>query len=349
MVRYGVVASNLALLAIVGAFILHSSSAPNDTPLANAPLASTVGAEEANPLDRLSSADVAVHIARVTALPEATAVVNNADSVSAYLAVAASDDRVIAKPQIVATALKSKKDIIKYTTASGDTLSALASKFGVTSDTIRLSNNLSTETLDPGKELTISPVNGLIYTVKAGDTPDSLAAKYRVNQEQLIAFNDAEVAPLIPGDQIVIPDAQQPAANNARSNNGNASPAYTSVGSGYAFGNDAIFDGNGYTRGNCTWWAAFRRMQVGKPVPSNLGNAFTWNIKARQLNPPIPTGNVPQKYAVIQAPGNNHVGFVENVNEDGSILVSDMNFPGFNRVSNRTLSAAEAAKYDYIY
>ncbi len=341
------VASNLALLAIVGAFILHSSSASNDTPLANASLASAVAAEEANPLDRLSSADVAVHIARVTGMPEATAVVNEADSVSANLAVAATDDRVIAKPQIVATALKSKKDIIKYTTAPGDTLSALASKFGVTSETIRLSNNISTETLDPGKELTISPVNGLVYTVKAGDTPDSIASTYRTNKEQLVAFNDAEVTPFNPGDQIVIPDALQPATVVAATFRTNGSPVSAAVTAGYNFGNDAVYGGGGYDRGYCTWWAAFRRQQVGKPVPSNLGHAATWRFKAGQFR--IPTGNAPQKYAVIHTTGGNHVGFVENVNEDGSVDISEMNSPGWNRVTHKTLSAAEAARYGYIY
>ncbi len=339
-------ASNLVLLGIVGAFAMHSAagSQANNPAAVEASLPSVAAADTANPLDKLSSADVAVHIARATAMPEATAVVNEADSVKANLTVAATDESVIAKPQIVATALKSKKDIKKYKTVQGDTLSALATKFGVTSDTIRLSNNLSTETLDPGKELTISPVNGLVYTVKAGDTPDSIASTYGTNKEQVVAFNDAEITPFKPGDQIVIPDAQQPIRINT------ARAVYAADASaGYAFGNDAIYGDNGYARGNCTWWTAFRRMQVGKPVPKNLGHAITWNIKARQFDHPLPTGNLPQKWAVLSLPGMNHVGFVENVNEDGSVEVSEMNVAGFNRVNHKTLSAAEAARYQYIY
>ena len=306
-------------------------------------LTNAQSSEQANPLDKLSSADVAVHVARLTALPEATAVTNEADTVNAGLEVSAADDRVIAKPQIVSTSLKSKKDVRKYVSVEGDTISTLAAKFGVTSDTIRISNGLSTETIAPGKELTISPVNGVIYTVKDGDTPDSIANTFRANKDQLIAFNDAELSGgFKPGEQVVIPGGSPPARVAART-----AGASGSQGSGFAFGDGAVFGGNAYAKGYCTWWAALRRVQVGKPVPSNLGNASSWKPLAGRAG--IPTGNVPKQYAVIWTPGGNHVGFVESMNADGSANISEMNAVGWNRVSHRTLSAAEAATYGYIY
>ncbi len=63
--------------------------------------AKNAAANEAKPLDKLSSTDVAVHIARLTRMEESTAVVNKADTATAQLAVSAADDQVLSKPQIV--------------------------------------------------------------------------------------------------------------------------------------------------------------------------------------------------------------------------------------------------------
>ncbi len=292
-------------------------------------------------LDQISSADIAVHVARLTSLPESAAVTNNADTVNAQLAVAAADDTVVAKPQVVSTALKSYKDIVTYTTVEGDTIPSLAAKFGITSDTIRWSNGLSGDTVAAGKTLLISPVNGIVYTVKTGDTVDSVAAKFRANKDQIIADNDAESGALVVGRNILIRDGTI-AASVARS-------SFSSRNS-FAWGSSAIYGYNGYDYGYCTWYVANRRAQSGNPVPANLGNARTWLGISRSAG--IPTGNVPRAGAVIWTPPRDyygHVGFVESVNPDGSVNVSEMNVAGFAVRSTKTLSAAAAASYSYIY
>ena len=50
------------------------------------------------------------------------------------------------------------------------------------------------------------------------------------------------------------------------------------------------------------------------------------------------------------AGGYGHVAYVENVNSDGSVEVSEMNYNGgpFS-VSERTISAGEASSYNYIH
>jgi LysM repeat protein len=62
--------------------------------------------------------------------------------------------------------------------------------------------------------------------------------------------------------------------------------------------------------------------------------------------------------AVLQIPaygdgwtgGAGHVAIVESVNDDGSIYISEMNYAGnFNRVTYRTVSAGQAALYNYIH
>jgi peptidoglycan endopeptidase LytE len=352
LVRFSIIGANLLLVASVGAAIVQ---VPSDAASSNSskPLQSQLAADtssETKPLDTLASTDVAVHVSRLVHMPESTAVTNKADTASAQLAVSSADDQVLSKPQIVSTKLKSKKDIKFYTSVNGDTVSSIAAKFNVTPDTIRLSNGINGESIPAGKRLTISPVNGMTYAVQPGDTPDTLAAKYNIPKEQLIAFNDAEVTGNFKqGETIVLPDAIQPAQvrtasyTNTSSNGGGFA--------GFAFGSGgATYGGNGYDYGWCTWHAANRRIQSGKPLPTNLGNAISWVPLARKAG--LGTGSTPQTGAVFSQKGTGalgHVGYVERVNPDGSFMASDMNYPTWGKVTYRTVSAGEIGNYTFIY
>lgn len=346
--RYSIIGANFALLAAVAVFVV---SLNNQKPVVTATQNQSIFTEKnLKPLDSLSSADVAVHVARLTGLQESTAVVNKADTVKAQLSVSASDNSVVSKPQIVGAGLKSKKDIKKYTTVEGDTVASLSDKFGISQDTIRSSNGIAGNAIQVGKELLISPVNGIVYKVKAGDTPDALASKYHANKDNLIAFNDAEATGgLTVNDTIVIPDGIVPAVTvvaPTRSSGANNS----TYSAGFAFGTSAIYSANGYDFGWCTWHAANRRREIGRPIPSNLGNAITWLSVARRAG--LPTGNIPQAGAVLyhkNIGGLGHVAFVEKVNEDGSALISDMNYPIWGRVTYRTITPAEFGNYAFIY
>jgi surface antigen/LysM repeat protein len=337
-IRYGLLTANVALLVGVIAFVAGSPSTgqvgkQNALAIANSEAA-------ANPLDELSSADIAAHVAYLTDLDEARSVATNADSVNAQLSISPADDKVIAKTQVVATATKSHRDIKNYTVQPGETITSIAEKFGITSNSIRWSNGIWGNAIDAGKVITIPPINGLVYTVKSGDTPESLAIRYNSSKQAIIEFNDAEVTGLIVGQRIMIPDGVQPVTRTAL------------VGaSGFAWGGyAAIYGGNGYDYGYCTWWAATRRAQIGRPVPSNLGNASTWKILSQRAG--IAVGGVPQAGAVIWTPPRDyygHVGFVESVNPDGSVNISEMNVVGWGRVSHKTLTPEQAAGYSYIY
>lgn len=88
---------------------------------------------------------------------------------------------------------------------------------------------------------------------------------------------------------------------------------------------------NTYSFGNCTWYAKHRRPDL----PNSLGNAGTWFNRARALG--IATGSTPKVGAIGQR--NNHVVFVEQVNQDGSVFISEMNRKGLNIISTRTIPA----------
>lgn len=276
------------------------------------PLSSAVPSVQTNPLDQLSSADIAQTVAQLNDLPETVAINNQVQSQEADTAIAASNDNVVSKPQVVATALKSRADIQDYTSKPGDTVSGLAAKFGVTSNSIRWSNNLNGNLISPGTKLVIPPVNGIVYTVKSGDTPASLAAKFGANESQIIAFNDAELSGLKPGEQIIIP---------------NGTPQRTVIRSLSVFpwGGGPTYGYNGYDFGYCTWYVA---SQIS--VPANWGNASTWAYYAAlsgwKVNGRPTVGSIAQ--TAYAAGGEGHVAIVTAVHPNGTITVREMNDAG---------------------
>ena len=340
--RVGFIAFNAVLLFAVLFFVLRTTQSTSaSTSLALTSVSSATDQAAANPLDQVSSADIAFTISRMGGLTEATAIKNQSESADIQVSAAPTVNNVVVKPQVVATVFKSKNDIQSYTVQAGDTITSIAAKFYVTSDSIRWSNGISGDSVGAGTKLAIPPVgySGIVYTVKAGDTLDSLAQKYRADKNELIAANDAEITGLQVGEQIIIPGGQQPA------------PVYTAsfYSSGFAWGGSAIYGYNGYDYGYCTWWVAQRRQEVGNPIPSNLGNASSWPRIGSLAG--ISEGSTPKQYAaaVTSTSGEGHVVFVESVNPDGSIVISEMNHLGWAVKDTQTISPDEAARYIYLY
>lgn len=336
MVRFSLLIINLVLLGAVAIFVVNASRPGLQN--SNAALGYAVKGDElaVGPLDQLSSVDIAVNVARVTDLPEEPAVNGQSISAKVLTAIAPADTAVVAKPQVVTTNRKSVRDIQVYTSVLGDTVASVAAKFGVTSNSIRWSNDLTAENIPSGRNLLIPPVDGIVYTVKSGDTADSLAEKYRANKAQLIEFNDAEVSGLQENQRIVIPDGQKPAPVAPRS-------SY----SGYAF--TARYGYNGYDPGWCTWYVANK-----VSVPTNWGNANTWDDRAR-ATPGWVVSKTPQIGAVAQSNAGwaGHVGVVEDVKiEEGVYYIkySDMNgLAGFNRVGYSDWVVAIGKYQNFIY
>jgi surface antigen/LysM repeat protein len=344
-IGFSLLFANVTLLVIVAVFVLQKPNTTGTT-VSNAVLA-TKSEATANPLDTLSSADIALNVARVTNLPEQTAVANLADSMNDQLTVTPADDIVVTQPQIIASGLKSRADIQTYVVQAGDTVSSIATKFGVTSDTIRWTNNLTGDAVGAGTNLTISPVNGLVYTVQAGDTIDSLVGRFGVDKDKFVAFNDLESGKLPgAGEKVVMPDGR-PAPTGGGSRRG----AQPTSAFGSAAGFQAVYGpANGYDYGYCTWHAANRRAQSGRPIPTNLGHAKSWYSRAQGGG--MAVGATPQAGAVLwhaNLGGLGHVAYVESMNEDGSALVSDMNYPSWGRVTYRTVPPSEFGNYRFIY
>lgn len=106
--------------------------------------------------------------------------------------------------------------------------------------------------------------------------------------------------------------------------------------------------------GQCTYYVINRLHALGKPVPGPMGNANQWAYTASSHG--IPVSNTPTVGSVVSFPagvagasGYGHVAFVEGVNPDGSIRISEMNFGGSPNVTYRTVDAGSAAASSYIH
>lgn len=324
MMRYGLLAANVCLLAMVVLFVAKTPAQTNEaSSQENAITHQSTEVATVAPLDNVSSADIAVNVARTAGLPETTSITNQADSINLASSQVKASTAVVTKPQVVATALPSKDDIRGYVVQPGDTISSIAAKLGVTSESIRWSNNLTGEYVTAGSQILVPPsgVNGIVYTVLAGDTPDSLAAKFSTDKDLIISFNDAEVHGLQVGERILIPDGSiQP-----------VSTVYRPQTTGFAWGgNLPIYGSNGYDYGYCTWYVATRIH-----MPANWGNADTWPSGARASGWTVST--IPRRGGIAWgAPIMMHVAYVEDVKQENGqyyVKYSDMNnLAGWNAV-----------------
>ncbi len=117
-----------------------------------------------------------------------------------------------------------------YVVRSGDSLSSIASMFGVTSNTIRWANDIPAGTsIQEGQTLVILPVSGVEHTVKKGETLQSIAKSYKGDVNEIAQFNNiADNSSLAVGDTLIIPDgestvvSQTPSSSSKKSNTSNS-------------------------------------------------------------------------------------------------------------------------------
>lgn len=314
-------------------------------------------------VDDVVAVDVASKLALAAKLPVATSVANLAVSTK----IANEFAQFNSTKQLTVGSTVDGRAVIGYVVETGDTIDTIASKFNLTKDTIIWANNLVSNRLYAGQTLQILPTNGVIYTVKVGDTIDSLADKYRVDRDRLVLYNDLVNDSLVVGQQLVMPDATMPE---------NERPGYidyiryqyyygyqggdiTVLGGGSWDFNETVrsyiphvsslysnTSGNRMYTGQCTWWAWERRYAMGKPIPAGfLGNGGEWGYRMQSMGGVV--NNQPAVGAVAESAG--HVAVVESINDDGSIVISEMNNNGTYRVVLRTIPASSVGNYRYIH
>jgi murein DD-endopeptidase MepM/ murein hydrolase activator NlpD len=116
---------------------------------------------------------------------------------------------------------KPRDKVISYRAQRGDTLSTIAQKFGISTDTIKWENDLTSDSLTVGDELKILPVTGVLVKVLSGDTVYTIAKRYDTNPQKIVdwTFNDfanPETFSLVTGQNLIVPDGVPPAKKPAQ-------------------------------------------------------------------------------------------------------------------------------------
>lgn len=119
-------------------------------------------------------------------------------------------DGTLLKPVAVDTQVPDARDrIVLYRVQSGDTLTGIARRFGISMMTLWWANDLkSKDDLHVGQVLRIPPVDGLVVTVQDGDTLDTIATKTGVSKETIAAFNGLTDDGLVVGQTLIVPGAR---------------------------------------------------------------------------------------------------------------------------------------------
>ena len=235
-----------------------------------------------------------------------------------------------------------------YVVQEGETLKDLAARFHVSVEDIRWSNFADLKSISrdvaKGERLVIPPVEGLVAVTKQGDTPISLGNTYHVPPAAILDFNylrTSDQDPLAANTQIVVPGGRGPDFERPQSRNSYfATPRYTVE---PFTGSYSVAPGNRFSYGYCTWYVYNRR-----PVPW-LGNAWEWFAHAQQAG--WSTGQTPRPGAIMVTWESvwGHVAYVESVNDDGSWVVSEMNWRGFGLTDLRSIRPGGVQLIGFIY
>lgn len=224
-----------------------------------------------------------------------------------------------------------------YVVQSGDTLGSIADKYGVDYKDIMRWNNLETDFILTGEELTIYFVEPEVVE----EQPVIEEVSYDYSNE-----TNKNVAQAAEIDYNTYDDTYSSNETYVENTNNNQTQ----------YASSPSYDGsyNPYPAGECVTHAFDRRAQLGKGVSGSWGNASNWASAASSQGYEV--NNSPSQGAIIQTGAYQngsgwagHVGVVESVNNDGSITISESNWNGNRFETFRTIPASQVSSYNYIH
>lgn len=164
------------------------------------------------------------------------------------------------EPQQPVEQQEARPKVITYTVVEGDTVEAIANKYGLKTETVLWSNDMSEwDILQIGQELKIPAVDGVVHTVAEGDTLWDISAEYGVEFSTILEANP-EINPealavdtvlLIPGGEPVVSRSrgELAARGSARSAGFVRWPVYGDITDWYGWRWHPVYGGNHFHDG----------------------------------------------------------------------------------------------------
>lgn len=155
----------------------------------------------------------------------------------------------------------SRPEVLYYSVKAGDTVLAIAKRFGLQPETLMWSNSFIEQNPDRlriGDQVRILPVDGVLHVVKRGDTLSGIASKYETDMQSIVQYAANGITsindPLPIGKEIVVPGGVKPyvapTVGGASSAYSVARPAGALAGSGNFSWPTAGYVSQGYWRGH---------------------------------------------------------------------------------------------------
>ena len=106
---------------------------------------------------------------------------------------------------------------------------------------------------------------------------------------------------------------------------------------------------NRYDEGQCTHYIFEQVKTDGNMIEKSWSDAEHWAEKAAEDGYMV--NAEPAEGAILQTERGElgHVAYIETVNDDGSIEISEMNFAEAYEVTSRTIDAGDTDQYRYIH
>lgn len=300
-------------------------------------------------VDQMSELYVVADLSDTLGLASATDVASNYVITTTMHDTGQTSASKLEKPNL--TNVASSRGVVEYAVKEGESMESIAAARGLTTDQIRWSNGLKTTEVSADTVLVLPSTPGIVYTVKSGDTIESIAQKYGSSVAEIIALNDLEVSGISEGARIVIKDGSLPETERPEY----VAPRRQTYNYTYTYlGNTSErqnMRSEGYLSiggGQCVDYALYKRPDLKELYGWSLGNANTWAARATKSV----VNRTPSAGAIFQTTSGyaGHVGYVEAVNPDGSIEVTEMNY-GYipYRVVRSTIPASAVGNFNYIH
>ncbi len=300
-------------------------------------------------VDQISELYVVADLSDALSLASATDVASNYVVTTTMYNAGISTTGKLEKPNL--TDVGERNWVIEYVVQDGESMESIAEKYGISTDQIRWSNGLKTTSIEAGNTLYLPKESGIVYTVKGSDSVESIASTYGSNVEEITIFNDLDTTPLSEGQKIFIKNGSLPEKERpeyvAPVVQRRTTYTYTYLGDTSERQNIQVVGYYSIGRGQCVDWASYMRPDLGGLM---LGNANAWARNAAARGYAV--DRTPSAGAIFQTSSGwyGHVGYVEAVNGDGSITVTEMNYSYVPyRVIRATIPANKVGNFNYIH